>query len=148
MEGEGCLQTKTCPLDSGGYSLGLSGPVLTMPPWCKSTLYERCCILLGFGASITNICRAAGWATPNTFARFYNLRIEPSELDLLRIEPYVYTVCLYVPLAHTCVYYYLYKSTVYVLHILFYCIFYSFFSSYFYLYLYFLVLCYIFCTVH
>ncbi len=27
---------------------------------------------LGRGASIANICRAAGWATPNTFTRFYN----------------------------------------------------------------------------
>ncbi len=49
-EGEGCLQTKACPLDSGGYCLGLSGPVLTVPPWCESTLYERCCFLFGFGA--------------------------------------------------------------------------------------------------
>ncbi len=30
-EGEGCFQKKTRPLDSGGYSLGLSGPVLTVP---------------------------------------------------------------------------------------------------------------------
>ncbi|KAL0195108.1 hypothetical protein M9458_008680, partial [Cirrhinus mrigala] len=29
------------------------------------------------GASLADICRAAGWATPNTFARFYNLRVEP-----------------------------------------------------------------------
>ncbi|KAL0152253.1 hypothetical protein M9458_051976 [Cirrhinus mrigala] len=29
------------------------------------------------GASLTDICKAAGWATPNTFARFYNLRMEP-----------------------------------------------------------------------
>ncbi len=29
------------------------------------------------GASLTDICRAAGWATPNTFARFYSLRVEP-----------------------------------------------------------------------
>ncbi|KAI2646456.1 putative aspartoacylase [Labeo rohita] len=28
------------------------------------------------GASLADICRAAGWATPNTFARFYNLRME------------------------------------------------------------------------
>ncbi len=49
-EGESCLQTKTRPLNSGGYSLGLSGPVLTVPPWCESTLYERHCFLLGFGA--------------------------------------------------------------------------------------------------
>ncbi len=27
--------------------------------------------------SLADICRAAGWATPNTFARFYNLRVEP-----------------------------------------------------------------------
>ncbi len=40
-EGKSCLQTKTRPLDSGGYSLGLSGPALTVPPWCESTLYER-----------------------------------------------------------------------------------------------------------
>ncbi|KAL0173211.1 hypothetical protein M9458_033522, partial [Cirrhinus mrigala] len=28
-------------------------------------------------ASLADICRAAGWATPNTFARLYNLRVEP-----------------------------------------------------------------------
>ncbi|XDV31836.1 hypothetical protein PO909_002785 [Leuciscus waleckii] len=32
---------------------------------------------LAHGASLTDICRTAGWATPNTFARFYNLRVEP-----------------------------------------------------------------------
>ncbi len=32
---------------------------------------------LARGASIADICRAAGWAAPNTFARFYNLRVEP-----------------------------------------------------------------------
>ncbi len=32
---------------------------------------------LARGASIADICKAAGWATPNTFAKFYNLRIEP-----------------------------------------------------------------------
>ncbi|KAI2655537.1 ORF V: Enzymatic polyprotein [Labeo rohita] len=32
---------------------------------------------LAHGASLADTCRAAGWATPNTFARFYNLRIEP-----------------------------------------------------------------------
>ncbi|KAL0187587.1 hypothetical protein M9458_014686, partial [Cirrhinus mrigala] len=32
---------------------------------------------LASGASLADICRAAGWATPNTFARFYNLRMEP-----------------------------------------------------------------------
>ncbi len=32
---------------------------------------------LAHGASLADICRAAGWATPDTFARFYNLRVEP-----------------------------------------------------------------------
>ncbi len=31
---------------------------------------------LARGASLTDICRAAGWGTPNTFARFYSLRVE------------------------------------------------------------------------
>ncbi|KAI2666099.1 ORF V: Enzymatic polyprotein [Labeo rohita] len=31
---------------------------------------------LAHGASLADICRAAGWATPNTFPRFYNLRVE------------------------------------------------------------------------
>ncbi|KAG1925191.1 zinc finger BED domain-containing protein [Pimephales promelas] len=38
---------------------------------------------LAHGASLTDICRAAGWATPNTFARFYNLRIEPVSTHVL-----------------------------------------------------------------
>ncbi len=32
---------------------------------------------LAHGASLADTCRAAGWATPNTFARFYTLRVEP-----------------------------------------------------------------------
>ncbi len=32
---------------------------------------------LARGASLTDICRAVGWATPNTFARFYSLHVEP-----------------------------------------------------------------------
>ncbi|KAL0147601.1 hypothetical protein M9458_057107, partial [Cirrhinus mrigala] len=32
---------------------------------------------LAHGASLADICRAAGCATPNTFARFYDLRVEP-----------------------------------------------------------------------
>ncbi|KAL0185479.1 hypothetical protein M9458_021176, partial [Cirrhinus mrigala] len=35
------------------------------------------------GASLADICRAAGWATPNTFARFYNLRVEPMSSRVL-----------------------------------------------------------------
>ncbi len=32
---------------------------------------------LAHGASLADICRAAGLATQNTFARLYNLRVEP-----------------------------------------------------------------------
>ncbi len=32
---------------------------------------------LARGASLSDICRAAGWENPNTFARFYSLRVEP-----------------------------------------------------------------------
>ncbi len=49
-EGRGCLETKICPLDSGGYSLGIPGPALTVPPRSKSTLYKRHCFFLGIGA--------------------------------------------------------------------------------------------------
>ncbi len=32
---------------------------------------------LACGASLTDICRAAGWVTSNTFVRFYSLHVEP-----------------------------------------------------------------------
>ncbi len=76
-EGKSCLQTKTRPLDSGGYSLGLSGPALTVPLGVRAHSTRGVASKLARGASIADICKAAGWATPNTFARFYNLRIEP-----------------------------------------------------------------------
>ncbi len=41
---------------------------------------------LAHGASLADICRAAGWATPNTFARFYNLRVEPVSSRVLGKE--------------------------------------------------------------
>ncbi len=64
---------------SRGYSLGLSGPALTMPLGVRahSTRGVASSWALARGASIADICKAAGWSTPNTFARFYNLRIEP-----------------------------------------------------------------------
>ncbi|KAI7810946.1 reverse transcriptase/ribonuclease H/putative methyltransferase [Triplophysa rosa] len=39
---------------------------------------------LAQGASLADICRAAGWATPNTFARFYNLCVEPVSARVLQ----------------------------------------------------------------
>ncbi len=41
---------------------------------------------LARGTSIADICRAAGWATPNTFARFYNLHIEPVSSRVLALD--------------------------------------------------------------
>ncbi|KAI2648012.1 50S ribosomal protein L2, chloroplastic [Labeo rohita] len=35
---------------------------------------------LAHGTSLADICRAAGWATPNTFVRFYNLRVTSGNL--------------------------------------------------------------------
>ncbi|KAI2661198.1 ORF V: Enzymatic polyprotein [Labeo rohita] len=39
---------------------------------------------LAHGASLADICRAAGWATPNTFTKFYNLRVKPMSSRVLR----------------------------------------------------------------
>ncbi|KAL0147994.1 hypothetical protein M9458_056721, partial [Cirrhinus mrigala] len=39
---------------------------------------------LAHGASLVDICRAAGWATPNTFTKFYNFRVEPVSSQVLR----------------------------------------------------------------
>ncbi|KAI2648413.1 ORF V: Enzymatic polyprotein [Labeo rohita] len=41
---------------------------------------------LGHAASLADICRAAGWATPNTIVRFYNLGVEPVSSRVLRSE--------------------------------------------------------------
>ena len=38
---------------------------------------------LAHGASLADICRAAGWATPNTFARLYNPCLEPVSSQVL-----------------------------------------------------------------
>ncbi len=37
-------------------------------------------------SSLTDICRAAGWATPNTFDRFYSLRVEPVSSCVLTLN--------------------------------------------------------------
>ncbi len=71
-EREGCLQTEVGPLDSGGRSLGVPVARRAVPPGGVASFHA-----LAHGASLADICRAAGWATPNTFARFYNLRVEP-----------------------------------------------------------------------
>ncbi len=41
------------------------------------------CHALAHGTSLVDICRATGWATPNTFARFYSLRVEPVSSHVL-----------------------------------------------------------------
>ncbi len=77
---KGCrLQAEDGPLDSGCHHPGLSGTGCALPVQVESSLYEKCSVLLGAGSwRLTDrYCRAAGWATPNTFARFYSLRVEP-----------------------------------------------------------------------
>ncbi len=73
------LQAEDGPLDSGCHHPGLSGTGCALPVQVESSLYEKCSVLLGAGLwRLTDrYCRAAGWATPNTFARFYSLRVEP-----------------------------------------------------------------------
>ncbi len=50
-----------------------------VPPGGEGSLNSECCLLpcVAHGASLADICRAEGWATPKTFARFYSLRVEP-----------------------------------------------------------------------
>ncbi len=43
-EGKGCLQTETCPLDSGGYSLTLSGPAVSVPVGSDSSSGDPTCV--------------------------------------------------------------------------------------------------------
>ncbi len=78
-EGKGCLQAEVSPLDSGCYCLGI--PIQDVPcPFglrAHSTRGVASSWAVAQGASLTDICRAAGWATPNTFTRFYSLRVEP-----------------------------------------------------------------------
>ncbi len=54
QKGRAVSKQRLATLDSGGYSLGLSGPALTVPPWGESTLYERRCFLLGSGTRRLN----------------------------------------------------------------------------------------------
>ncbi|KAI2646551.1 ORF V: Enzymatic polyprotein [Labeo rohita] len=61
-ERECCLQTEGEPCPLGVHA--------------HSTRSVASSYALAHGASLADICRAAGWATPNTFARFYNLRVE------------------------------------------------------------------------
>ncbi|KAL0152633.1 hypothetical protein M9458_052356, partial [Cirrhinus mrigala] len=43
--------------------------------------------VLVHAAFLADICRTVGWATPNTFARFYNLRVEPVSSHVLSLSP-------------------------------------------------------------
>ncbi len=79
-EREGCLQTEVGPLDSGGHRLCIPISRRAVPPGGEGSLHSECCLLPCVGArrlSGREGDRAAGWATPNTFARFYSLRVEP-----------------------------------------------------------------------
>ncbi len=58
-------------MDSGCRRLGVPISRRAVPPGGEGSLH------LAHGASLADICRAAGWATPNTFARFYSLCVKP-----------------------------------------------------------------------
>ncbi len=45
------------------------------PPGVRAHSIRR--VASSHGASLADICRAVGWATANTFARFYNFWVEP-----------------------------------------------------------------------
>lgn len=42
---------------------------------------------LACGSSLTNICRAAGWATPNTFTRFYSVHAHMLACRSVALQP-------------------------------------------------------------
>ncbi len=54
----------------------VQGEPCTLGVRAHSTLSVAFSWALAHGASLADICRAAGWATPNTFAIFYNLQVE------------------------------------------------------------------------
>lgn len=60
-----------------------------MPAGSESSLNQgmAASAALANGASLADICRAAGWGTPNTFTRFYNLRMEQVSSQMLKVSP-------------------------------------------------------------
>lgn len=69
-EREGSLQVEDGPLD--GKCLSQLGTRRAFPA-LYSTRSVSSSWGLAHGTLLTDICKAAGWATPNTFARFYSL---------------------------------------------------------------------------
>ncbi|KAL0173708.1 hypothetical protein M9458_029676, partial [Cirrhinus mrigala] len=73
----------------GGHQKGNAVSKQRLAHWVVDaiTLAYQCqgepCTLRVRAHSTRNIFRAAGWATPNTFARIYNLRIEPVSFRVL-----------------------------------------------------------------
>ncbi len=70
--------SRGCPLDSGHIPLAYQaqGVPCSFRLRAHSTRSVASSWALARGASLTDICRAAGCATPNTFARFCSLRVE------------------------------------------------------------------------
>ncbi len=66
-------------MDSGDRRFGVPVARRAVPPGVRahSTRSVASSHALAHGASLADICRAVGWATPNTFARFYSLRVDP-----------------------------------------------------------------------
>ncbi len=64
-------------VDAVALSYPSQGELCTLGVRAHSTRNVASSHALAHGASLADICRAAGWATPNTFTRFYSLRVEP-----------------------------------------------------------------------
>ncbi len=71
------LQAEDGPLDAITLAYQAQGVICPFRLRAHSKRSVASSWVLARGALLTDICRAAGWATPNTFARFYSLRVEP-----------------------------------------------------------------------
>ncbi len=82
------LQAEDGPLDSGCHHPGLSGTGCALPTQVESSFYKKCGVLLDAGSwSLADrYLVGCGLATPNTFARFYSLRVEPVSSCVLTLN--------------------------------------------------------------
>lgn len=72
------IQTEVGALNCGHHHFGLpiSGAAVSIGVKAHSTRGVASSWALAQGAILTDICRAAGWVTPDRLARFYNLCVE------------------------------------------------------------------------
>ncbi len=78
-EGEGCLQAEDAHWIVDAITLAYEAQGVPCLPRLRahSTRGVASLWALACGASLADICRVAGWATPNTCTRLFSLRVEP-----------------------------------------------------------------------